>query len=207
MAEHEFSTNRQVAKTLGKKRYQGEPCRYAHSGERFVSNRGCVECAARRASANKAYNTAYAREWRERNLGKAAAACARHNAANREKRRAQSRVTHALNPERGRAKAAMWRALNPAGMRAHAMARHARKRGAVGSYTANDIEALFVAQASKCANCRKSLKSAYHVDHKQPLSKGGRNDRTNIELLCPTCNMRKHASDPFEWAQRNGRLL
>lgn len=26
-------------------------------------------------------------------------------------------------------------------------------------------------------------------------------------LLCPTCNLRKHAKDPIAWANENGRLL
>lgn len=29
----------------------------------------------------------------------------------------------------------------------------------------------------------------------------------NLQLLCPTCNLRKHAKDPIEWANELGLLL
>jgi 5-methylcytosine-specific restriction endonuclease McrA len=51
------------------------------------------------------------------------------------------------------------------------------------------------------------LKAGFHVDHKIALANGGTNDRSNIELLCPPCNLRKHAKDPIVWARENGRLL
>jgi len=34
-------------------RYQGEPCRRGHSGERYVSNDGCVDCVLQWASARR----------------------------------------------------------------------------------------------------------------------------------------------------------
>ena len=33
----------------------------------------------------------------------------------------------------------------------------------------------------------------YHVDHIRALADGGANDRTNLQLLCPTCNIKKGA--------------
>ena len=31
----------------------------------------------------------------------------------------------------------------------------------------------------------------YHIDHVVPLSRGGKNDLPNLQLLCPPCNLRK----------------
>jgi hypothetical protein len=48
-----------------------------------------------------------------------------------------------------------------------------------------------------CIACQKdvsgslSISSRNHFDHIVPLSKGGLNDVTNIQLLCPECNLSK----------------
>lgn len=84
-------------------------------------------------------------------------------------------------------------------------------RGAEGSHTGKDVQAIFQNQRGLCANCKKKLfKSGakkYHVDHVIPLAKGGSNWPSNLQCLCPTCNMRKGAKDPLDWAKENGRLL
>ena len=64
-------------------------------------------------------------------------------------------------------------------------------------------------QGGKCAHlwCRKNLKDGYHVDHRIALARGGSNDKKNLQLLCPPCNIKKHAKDPIDFAQQNGMLL
>lgn len=47
----------------------------------------------------------------------------------------------------------------------------------------------------------------YHVDHIQPLALGGSNDKTNLQLLCPTCNTKKSAKHPIDFMQSRGLLL
>ncbi len=85
--------------------------------------------------------------------------------------------------------------------------RRAREFG--GDKLPVDIVAqLLRLQKLACANCRTNLKkSGHHLDHITPLSKGGKNTRSSVELLCPECNLRKRAKVPVEWAQQNGRLL
>lgn len=99
------------------------------------------------------------------------------------------------------------RAAKPDVYRAHAENRRARKLAVGGKYTAADIKALAVKQHHRCANCDKSIKDGYEVDHIMPLTKGGTNDIRNIQLLCQSCNRRKHTKHPIEWAQEQGRLL
>jgi len=77
-----------------------------------------------------------------------------------------------------------------------------------GKLPSNIVETLLNKQRFRCANCLVDLrKSGQHLDHRESLSKGGTNTESNVELLCPTCNLRKRAKDPIDWAQQNGRLL
>lgn len=85
--------------------------------------------------------------------------------------------------------------------------RRARKRNAEGSHTAADIQQLLVLQKNKCASCRKPISSSYHVDHVMPLALGGGNGKDNLQLLCPHCNLSKHAQHPVEFMQSRGMLL
>jgi 5-methylcytosine-specific restriction endonuclease McrA len=100
---------------------------------------------------------------------------------------------------------------NPEKIAASRFARRARDLGAEGSHTASDIKSIFESQRGMCASCKKKLaitgKNKYHVDHINPLSKGGSNSKENLQCLCPSCNHRKHAKDPFDWAKENGKLL
>ena len=77
---------------------------------------------------------------------------------------------------------------------------------AEGSYTAADIADLLRMQKGNCSFCLQPLGSDFHVDHYQPLTRGGSNDRKNLRLLHQSCNLRKHASDPIEHALKNGML-
>lgn len=81
----------------------------------------------------------------------------------------------------------------------HGAKRRAQKNGANGSHTREDILALFFEQNGKCGLCDTALDAdKYHVDHWKPLSKGGSNDKSNLKLLHPKCNLMKHTKLPEE---------
>lgn len=222
------------AKAAGAKRYfTGQTCPHGHISERWTSTRACIACCSYslRRDAELAYREknrdkarARAAAWRAANpersikaLKDYASANAeeikrrrRENyAANAEKFRELNRARYAADPEKYLEINRRYAAANPDVICAVRRNRKARKRDAAGSHSADDIRHLLSIQKERCAHswCRKPLRGRYHVDHIVPLSKGGRNDRGNLQILCVSCNLSKHAADPIEWAQRNGLLL
>lgn len=69
--------------------------------------------------------------------------------------------------------------------------RRARKYKANGEFTHRTIENLYVKQGGKCACCGERLFGKFEIDHIIPLSKGGSNFPSNLQLLTPKCNRAK----------------
>lgn len=181
--------------------------------------------AAYRA-ANRLRIAEYAASYYAENRDKVADRCALYRAENRENISARAAKYHADNQERIAARKAGYRAANrdkiaaksaeyakanPDKIATNSRNRRARKRSAEGSHTAADVCAIFEKQSGLCANCEaklfKSGTKKYHVDHIMPLALGGSNWPSNLQCLCPACNMSKGAKHPDEWAKQQGRLL
>lgn len=81
--------------------------------------------------------------------------------------------------------------------------RRARALGAEGVFTSGDVDELFRKQDGVCL-CGVSLACGYEVDHKTPLSRGGNNWPSNLQLLCSRCNSAKGARTMAEWAPTGG---
>ncbi|CAB4157004.1 HNHc domain containing protein [uncultured Caudovirales phage] len=160
--------------------------RYARKAEKVRQQ------AKIRHAANKAANNARARVYYE---------------ANRERIRQAAKAYRESRKREANERVKAWRAANLEAARAQRIARKIRLRSACGSHTGEDIKRLFRLQKGRCVDCRASLKRGYHVDHIVPLAGGGSNDARNIQLMCPTCNMRKSAKPPLQWARDTGRLL
>ena len=156
----------------------------------------CKSCDAAYRAVNREKIKAYKVEYR---------------AANREIINARQAERRQANPEKFRAWDAKYYNSNPEKCAARKRNRRARKRSAEGKHTSADIRAIFESQRGLCANCQsklfKSGKNKFHVDHIMPLALGGSNWPSNLQCLCPSCNLKKSAKDPFKWAAENGRLL
>ena len=64
--------------------------------------------------------------------------------------------------------------------------------GQTGRITVPALVAIFERQDGNCALCADELNPRdYHVDHIQPLAKGGDNKKANIQLTCSACNLKK----------------
>jgi hypothetical protein len=123
------------------KRYQGEPCKRGHSGERYVSSGKCVACRAATKARHRPQAAAYARKRRAnltaRSISELNARRApyfqAYNAANREARRAYEREYRAKHPERVNAKLARYRAANREVIRARDRARLNAQRAPIAA--------------------------------------------------------------------------
>jgi 5-methylcytosine-specific restriction endonuclease McrA len=155
-----------------------------------------------RARENKA-------RWRVANLEKAKAQIVAWAEANPERAAEIKRGWYDANREEVKVRWAAWYAVNSDKAKANARNYQTRKRGAEGTFTAEDIARIRKAQGDRCANpkCRVRLKGKGHADHIVPLSRGGTNWPCNIQLLCETCNQCKRAKDPIAFMQECGLLL
>lgn len=162
--------------------FTGRPCPKGHVDKRTVHGRGCATCVAER---NAEFHVRERREiarrkgrWYQQNIDREQERSRQYSKNNKEKRSA-------------------------AGQR-----RRARLAAAEGNHTAEDIARLLRLQSHRCAYCKKALgKIRWHIDHITPLSAGGTNYASNLQILCPKCNCSKNARDPIEFAQSRGLLL
>lgn len=177
----------------------------------LVPHSWCWECYRayfrvghfKRKSANNKRSTA----WQIANKETAKASVKKWKDANREYLRAYDKVKYDSDVEAARARTAAWRKANPEKVAERNRRRRAAKHGATGSHTQNDIAELLKLQRSRCVYCNKSLKSGYHIDHILPLSKGGSNAKSNLQLTCAKCNLTKGSRDPIAHARVVGLLL
>jgi 5-methylcytosine-specific restriction endonuclease McrA len=220
--------SRADAKAQGLKRYcTGDPCKHGHVAERLVSDYACVECsrlkAIRERPKRKEYARVHMRKYRENHGDKVRATLRKCYRKHREKRLEEKRQKYLENPEQAKLTLRLSYEKHKEA-RAEGMRRYrnredkkqlisvlkrsykAKKKGAEGRHTVEDINALFAAQSGKCL-CGEDLNNGYHVDHIVPLSAGGTNWPDNLQLLCPTCNLSKGSKPMSEWLALRGLHL
>lgn len=192
---------RREAKAAGLSRFfTGDPCKNGHVAERITLNYWCVECQRISMKTNYDANPTPSRnrskEWNRKNKDKVA----QKNKIYREKHKERLREINA-------ARARKWFKENKERAIQTRHARRALQRNAPGSHTAEQLRELLIRQRYKCAFCLTDIKKKRHLDHIHALTAGGSNDISNLQWLCPTCNLRKHDKDPIVWARENGRLF
>jgi len=112
------------------------------------------------------------------------------------------------NMERKKSNNSIWKKRRKDLVNASTQKRRATKKNQLGVVSNNIVVKMMRLQKFLCINCKIDLtQSGYHIDHIMPLSLGGIHADENLQLLCPTCNIKKHNKDPIAWANENGRLL
>lgn len=209
--------------------FNGNPCLRGHVSPRFTSSRNCVACryedglklrtSAATAQSVRDYMRVYQAQRKAedpeflekvREIGRVLDA-----KPERRKKQNERKKWRIVNEpgfrekvnDQNRPVKKLWKKANPEIVNAHSRTRRARRRGADGVHTGEDILRIHAAQKYKCAECGVSTKKAKHVDHIMPLALGGSNWPENLQILCPLCNDIKGAKHPLEFAKQNGRLL
>jgi 5-methylcytosine-specific restriction endonuclease McrA len=185
---------RRKALDAGEIRYfTGNPCAQGHIAERFAKGGGCVACGLDRS--NKRYEALRDKLKAQRMVryyadpAKYITLSAEYAANNKEKVAEHRKAWWKRNPD----KRVAWE-----------HARLARKAAAGGRYTADDIQVILYRQKSCCANpyCGIDISEIYTVDHVTPLTRGGDNWPSNLQLLCQPCNSSKGNKTMDEWLAR-----
>lgn len=128
-------------------------------------------------------------------------------ARSRERQLAYYKKRREIDPQPLRDSVNRWRANNRDHARAYAAKRRERINKSGGNYTKYDVAKIRELQNNKCAACEVCLSDGYHVDHIMPIALGGTNCPDNLQVLCPPCNLSKHAKDPIAWANERGLLI
>lgn len=213
---------RAQAKVQGLKHYFGTICeRHPElAGERKTASGNCLQCVVdynrHQWRTKKELCQARQAEWRQANPDRNRANWRKFYHRNKDRMDADSRAKYQhnkprvlattkawydANKERKAATAALWRQANPETVAAINSANRARRRNAPGRFVKADIDRLWDEQCGICAapHCDTPLVVSCTVDHKQPLSRGGSNWPTNLQLLCKPCNSSKHDKTMDEW--------
>lgn len=207
--------------------FTGKPCKRGHFPVRRVGYRACTECERAKwleASRKKRSSLTYRQKENERNAQAMARKRAedaewveRKNASNRDlmKRRRDSDPEYraAVNAFRRDLRAnnddyrnevdrknKEWREQNPEKVRSYGNNRRARERCCEGHHSGDDIAFINQSQGFVCVYCGASTADDYHVDHIIPLSRGGSNWPSNIQILCARCNLSKGPKTHDEFA-------
>lgn len=169
------------------------------------------------------------RKWQAAHRERTRESTAKYRALHLEENRENARKQRLEKPEQVKAAIRDWQARNPdkvkeyrrrwehetPGGREYRRQKYNRKRdrrrSAEGRYTKADIDQLFTSQMGLCAACNTVLATdgpnRFHVDHIIPLRPNtgprGTNDPSNLQLLCPPCNMSKSNLQPHEWRNRS----
>lgn len=193
--------------------YSGRPCVRGHIAVRYTSNRACIECAKIQSEdwyanpENALKRTEKNRKWREENYEYNLERLKQYREENKEYCKIINAIWRSQNIERYKSGQKEWWKSNSQLNSLYNRSYRSRKRENGGSHTVSDIDDILKMQRLSCAICRCKLGDKYHVDHIVSLSKGGTNDRRNLQILCRSCNQRKWSTDLLTFMRGLGFLL
>lgn len=157
------------------------------------------------AKKNKDRITENQKCWREQNWDRVLEIGRDSKIRNKEAVKARNLIYYLKNKEKCNDATKRWAAANPDKVK---LIVHARRTRIGSDRLSKDlIKRLIKLQKGICPCCKRPLGKDFHIDHIVPVSKGGRNIDSNIQLLRSECNRSKGAMDPVEFMQKKGYLL
>src|ERR1700732_267271 len=155
----------------------------------------CVDCRNARSRCyfmhNRASMLADQRRYCDANRESVRARNRKYQRAKKDKLAPKARAWREANRERKAAVNLAWQRANRDKVSATQARRSARKRGAVGSHTLDEWNAVVKKQRARCLDCKRKVK--LERDHVIPISEGGSGMICNIVGRCRSCNAKKHA--------------
>ncbi|MCK9361638.1 HNH endonuclease [Patescibacteria group bacterium] len=161
--------------------------------------------------------------WRAANRERMLATCSAYNLKRKEAMAEYRRNMYASDPEKYRARAREYAKSNPEKVKRyreeHREERRIRKYDRIalenkgGKLSKDIIQKLWKVQKGRCPVCKADLKeTGYHLDHIVPLKPrtgepAGKHEDANMQLTCPTCNLKKFNKNPIQFMQEMGYLL
>ncbi len=84
---------------------------------------------------------------------------------------------------------------------------HEANRKNAGSVTVEMIKSIEQSNVKKygtltCEYCKIPVGDTYHLEHKTPISRGGKTVKINLCIACPPCNLSKHILTADEYRKR-----
>ena len=183
---------------------------YKHAEAHLGLRPDCIACHRKKSKAYRALNAERLRKWfakyRQENPEKKRLKDREYYERNKEKwaKSHAERMQDPLLRERQYRAIQKWRRNNKAQVNVWVRNRRSKLKNLQGSHTKHDILDLFSEQKGKCAYCCVDISLGYNVDHIIPVSKNGRNDKENLQLLCKKCNLTKN-NKVTEKEEKNGR--
>lgn len=150
---------------------------------------------------------AYKKEWYKANKTRIADLRKSYCQANKVEIAKKKKAYNQANKVKIAARTKLYQQSNPEIFRRAKQKRRAIKRQAFGTISKGITEKLMALQRGKCAVCKASVKDKHHLDHIMPLSLGGTNEDSNIQILCPSCNCSKGAKHPQDFMNSRGFIL
>lgn len=185
--------SRKEAKELGLKRYfTGKPCKHGHIEERYTSNKGCKGCLKVRSS-----------EYRNENKDKVKESLKAWRDKNKDHVKDYDRKRYEEDKKYFSEKNKRWHKKNPEKARLKTQKRKASLLDQSPILTPEEEERML--QASIKAKCFSQVTEwIFHLDHIQPISKGGLHHPDNIQILESSLNISKHNLTKEELMERDG---
>lgn len=166
--------NRDILNAKARARYAENPQKEKDRHKEWASKRldHLRKYEKQRYKDNSEKKRASATNWRRKNPEYNPMACKRYVANNREKIRAMFRRIGIM------------------------------RRSAPGSFSVTDVDDIRRMQKGRCAYCKTRVSGKNeHLDHIIALANGGTHYRSNLQILCETCNKRKSRRDPVEFVR------
>ena len=186
-------------------------CKVCHNARVAAARKANPEREKARVAAWSAANpgrvAATTAAWAKANPARCSALVAAWNKANPERVKANGAAYRKAYPERVKAATAAWAKANPKRRCINEHNRRAIKEASGGKLSSGLATKLFKQQKGLCPCCGQPLGKDYHLDHIMPLSLGGANVDSNIQLLRAKCNLQKRNKHPIDFMQSRGFLL